>query len=141
MISQSPSGSASRLWLIILTCIMMLYQIVWIGRVLSLPDNLKERISLVVPLEVAISILFVTLFTYGLRALIVRTTYAVRYTIVILGLLIGYSLLRLILFAEADYDRQRLPFLVILFSIVCCLVLLPELFRRLHKFIKGEESV
>ena len=52
----------------------------------------------------------------------------------------GYSGLRIIAFAEADYDRQRLPFLIIVFSIVCGLLILPKLTRLLHKPTKGENS-
>lgn len=120
---------------------MMLYQIVWLVSVLQLPDNLKATISLSLPLEVIISISIVTFITYGIRALIVREDWAIRYTMGIMSLQVAYILVRLILFAEADYDRQRLPFLVILFSVVYGLWLLPKLLRFIHKSTKGEELV
>lgn len=115
------------LWFISFSCFMMLYQIVWLIRVLQLQDNLKTQISLSVPLEVVMSITIVTFFTYGIRALTVNRPWAMRYTIGVFIFQIGYSGLRLIAFAEADYDRQRLPFLIIVFSIVCGLLILPKI--------------
>ena len=58
------------LWFIIITCFILLYQIVWLVSVLQLPDDFKNQISLSVNLEIGISVLIVTFFTYGLRALI-----------------------------------------------------------------------
>ena len=69
------------LWFISFTCFMILYQIVWAIRVLQLEHNLQKQISLSVPLEVVVSILIVTFFTYGLRALIINPSWAMRYTI------------------------------------------------------------
>jgi hypothetical protein len=127
--------------LISFTCFMMLYQIFWLIRVLQLQENLKQPISLSVPLEVIISVSIVTFFTYGLRALILNREWAMRYTIGIVSFQIGYSGLRLIAFSEADYDRQRLPFLIIVFSVVCCLLMLPKILRHIHTSIKGEKLV
>lgn len=129
------------LWIIIFTCFMMLYQIFWIIRVLQLSHNLQQQISLSVPLEVFVSISIVTFFTYGIRALICNHSWAMRYTMGVFCFQMGYSSLRLIAFAEADYDRQRLPFLIIVFSIVCGLALLPKLIRYIHKPTKGEKLV
>ena len=120
------------LWLIAFTCLMMLYQIAWMLNVLQLPDDLKAQISLSVPLEVIVSLVIVILFTFGLYALVAKREWAIRYTIGVFGLQIGYTLLRLILFADADYDRQRLPFLLILFSIVCGVFLLSKKLRAMH---------
>lgn len=132
--------SKRPLWLISFTCFMMLYQILWLIRVLQLQENLKEQISLSVPLEIIMSFLIVTFFTYGLRALILKREWAIRYTIGIFSFQIGYSGLRLIAFAEADYDRQRLPFLIIVFSIVCGLLMLPKILRHIHKSIREKNS-
>ena len=129
------------LWFISFACFMMLYQIVWLISVLQIPDNLKATIRLSVPLEIIASIAIVTFITYGIRALIVRKTWAISYTMGAIIIQIGYALFRLIVFAEADYDRQRLPFLVLLFSVVCGLWLLPKVFRHIHQSTKGEELV
>lgn len=128
------------LWLISFTCFMMLYQIFWLIRVLQLQEKLKEQISLSIPLEIIISVSIVTFFTYGLRALILSREWAMRYTIRVFYFQVGYSGLRLIAFSEADYDRQRLPFLIIIFSIVCGLWALPKIYRHIHKSIEGENS-
>jgi len=128
------------LWFLSFTCFMILYQIFWVVRVLQLPHDLQQQISLSVPLEVFVSILIVTFFTYGLRALIFNRSWAMRYTIGVFCFQMGYSVLRIIVFAEADYDRQRLLFLIIVFSIVCGLLMLSKLIKHLHKPTKGENS-
>lgn len=139
--SDQSSTPARNIWLIMFSCFMILYQILWISRVLTSSDRLQEQLKLNIPLEIANSILFVSLFTLGLRALIVRADYAVRYTIGVFVGLIGVTVLRLMLFAQADYDRQRLLFLVLFIGIVSCLFVLPYLLRQLHKQIKGDKSV
>ena len=128
-------------WLIIAACFMMLYQIVWLIRVLQLPDNLKNTIRLSVPLEIIASILIVTFITYGIRALILKKQWSISYTMGAIMIQIGYALFRLVAFADADYDRQRLPFLVILYTVVCGLWMLPKLLKYIHQSTKGEELV
>lgn len=127
------------LWFIILTCFILLYQIVWLMSVLQLPDDLKTKISLSLPYEIITSAVIVTFFTIGLRALILTRAWAIRYTLGGIGILWVSILLRLILFAEADYDRQRLPFLIMTCVIVCGLVAVPKLLKIIHS-TKGENS-
>ncbi len=127
-------------WLIILTCFMMLYQIFWLLSVLQLEDELKNQISLSVPIEVIVSVAIVTFFTFSLRALAGSSQWAMRYTIVGIGILSITILTRLIIYTEADYDRQRLPFLIIIITVVCCLAVLPKILRHIHKSTKGENS-
>lgn len=128
-------------WLIIVACFMMLYQIVWLIQVLQLPDNLKNIVRLSVPLEIIASILIVTFITYGIRALIGKKPWAISYTMGVMMIQLGYVLFRLIAFADADYDRQRLPFLVLLFTVVCGLWMLPKILKHIHQSTKGEELV
>ena len=84
--------------------------------------------------------MFVTFFTFSLRALAGNSRWAIRYTIVGFGILVMTILIRLIVYAEADYDRQRLPFLISLIIIVCCLIALPKIVRHIHQSTKGENS-
>ena len=51
-----------------------------------------------------------------------RNGHAVRYTAWLFVLFILYSLLRLMIFAQADYDRGRLPFLVIVAALMISVV-------------------
>lgn len=127
-------------WLIILTCFMMLYQILWLLSVLQLEGELKTQISLSVPFEVIVSVAIVTFFTFSLRTLAGSSQRAMRYTIVGIVILSMTILTRLIIYAEADYDRQRLPFLIIIIISVCCLTVLPKILRHIHKSTKGENS-
>jgi len=128
------------LWFIIITCFILLYQIVWLVSVLQLPDDLKNQISLSVNLEIGISVLIVTFFTFGLRALILTRKWAIKYTVVGIVILWMTILLRVIVFAEADYDRQRLPFLLFITVVVCGLGVLSSIVKTIHKSTKGENS-
>jgi len=128
------------LWFIMMTCFILLYQIVWLISVLQLPDDLKDTVSLSVPFEVIVSGAIVTFFTVGLRALILTRPWAIRYTVGVIAVLWMTIILRLIVFAEADYDRQRLPFLVFITIVVCGLMVLPKLVKTIHKSTKGENS-
>lgn len=128
------------LWFIMLTCFILIYQIVWLISVLQLPDDLKNQISLSVPLEIVMSVTIVTFFTIGLRALIGMQAWAIRYTLVGIDILWVTILGRLILFAEADYDRQRLPFLIMTFVIVGGFIAVPKLLKIIHNSTKGENS-
>lgn len=128
-------------WLIFVASLIMLYQIVWLIRVLQLPDNLTSQISLSIPLEIIVSSCLILALVYGIWTLMIKKVWAVLWVRGIIGIQLGYILLRLIIFAEADYDRQRLPFLVIIFLIVVGLLLLPKVFQHLHKSTKGEDLI
>jgi hypothetical protein len=59
------------------------------------------------------------------------------------GLMIGfalYSLLRLIVFTQADYDRQRLPFLSIITSLIL-LILLADVVYFIKRPVTTEKTL
>lgn len=128
------------IWLIILTCFILLYQIFWFISVLQLPDDLKTKISLSIPYEMIVSFVVVIFFMNGLRALILTRSWAIGYTIGGIIFLWAMILLRLIVFVEADYDRQRLPFLIMTFVMVCGLAVMPKLMQNPINSTKGEFS-
>lgn len=128
------------IWLIILTCFILLYQIFWFVSVLQLSDDLKTKVSLSIPYEMIVSLVIVLFFMNGLRALILTRSWAIGYTIGGIIFLWATVLLRLIVFAEADYDRQRLPFLLMAFVIVCGLAVMPKLMKNPINSTKGEFS-
>jgi len=119
--------------LILLTALLALFQIGAAVRALQIPDALAAKISLPVPLEFIASLLWallaltvlVTLWQRERRARLFTVWLAVGFSI--------YSLIRLLLFSQADYDRGRFPFLLI---VIAVLLILPAAyivrFRRMN---------
>ena len=119
--------------LIALTVLLALFQFGAAIRALQIPDALAAQISLPVPLEFIASLLWallalvvlVTLWRRERRARLYAAWLAVGFSI--------YSLLRLLLFSQADYDRGRFPFLLV---VIVVLLILPVAyivrFRRMN---------
>ncbi len=115
--------------LIFLTACLMLFQFGAAIRALQVPADLAEKISLPLPLEFIASGFWALLFALCTLKLIRLEADARRYIILaIIGFII-YSTARLLLFAQADYDQQRLPFLFITNAIIL-LMTVAYLLRR-----------
>lgn len=82
-------------------------------RALQIPTPLAQYINLPPALEFIASGLWAAAFTAGLILLIQRKPGAFRLVAALVTGFATYSIFRLLLFARADYDRQRLPFLFI----------------------------
>ena len=89
---------------------------------LRLSSDIAEQVSLLPPLEVAAGIFWVVVFAAIAWRLWLRKPGAARALGWALMAWIGYSVLRLSVFARADYDRQRLPFLWVAGLIGCVLI-------------------
>jgi hypothetical protein len=104
--------------LLILTALLALFQFGAAVRAVQIPDDLAARVNLPLPLEFIASLLwaaaalgvFVMLWTGRRQARLFAAWLAVGFSI--------YSLLRLLLFSQADYDRGRFPFLLIVIAIL-----------------------
>ena len=107
---QGSKQLRRRWWLIALTIALALMQIDAIIRLLNTPDALTEQISLVLPLEIFAGGLWTLIFAVlAVNLLRSRTTRLAQWTFIGFA---TYSTVRLLLFAQADYDQNRLPFLV-----------------------------
>jgi hypothetical protein len=96
----------------LLTFLIAAHQTVTAVRVMQVPAELAPLLTLPLAFEFIISIGWALLFawiTFNLLRLRARRTASWA----LLGF-VTYSLLRLLLFARADYDQQRLPFLITL---------------------------
>jgi hypothetical protein len=123
----SAQARPRRWWLIGLTGLLALTQAGAALRVFSLPPDLAGQISLPLPLEFVAGALWALLFAAITVNLLHRRT-AHRVVPVLSGFIL-YSLARLLLFTQADYDRTRLPFLAAL-SLVLLVVLAAARLRR-----------
>ena len=107
--------------LMILTALLALVQVGAVVRALQVPNALAARISLPLPLEAIVSLLW-ALLSLGVLALLWRRERRGR--LFAAWLAVGfsiYSLIRLLLFSQADYDRGRFPFLLVVIAILLIL--------------------
>jgi hypothetical protein len=97
--------------LILLTLFLSLFQFGTALQALQIPANLAASLSLPLPLEFVTSGFWTLLFAlFTLKLIRLETDAQHHTTLAIIGFII-YSVVRVALFAQADYDRQRLPFL------------------------------
>jgi hypothetical protein len=100
-------------WLIILTASLALFQLGAAARALQVPNALAAQIALPLPLQFIMGVLWALVFAWLTPNLIRLQLNARRHTVwAIIGFAV-YTIARLILFTVADYDRQRLLFLLI----------------------------
>lgn len=111
--------------LMILTALLAVVQIGATVRALQVPDALAAKVSLPLPLEAVAGLLWALLSLVVLALLWRRVRRARLYAA---WLAVGfsiYSLIRLLLFSQADYDRGRFPFLLV---VIAVLLVLPVAF-------------
>lgn len=102
-------------------------------RVLQLPAALAAQVGLLPPLEFVAGGAWLLLAAAAALGLAVQRRHAVRYAAIVFGSFTLYTLLRLMLFARADYDRQRLPFaLLAALAVLGVLVVLVLWAERAH---------
>lgn len=116
----------SRCWeLILLTALLAVFQFGVALRALNVPPELRAQVSLPTALEFVGAGLWALLFA-AITVNLIRGR-ALQPAVLIVSGFVIYSLARLIVFARADYDLNRLPFLV---AITVCLLLAAALLRR-----------
>lgn len=101
-------------FLITFSLILALYHIIGALQVLQLPESIVDRVPIAPGLQSAIHLGWASGLLVVAVALVQRRSKAKRYAQGVLTLFILYSVARLLLLTHADYDRQRLPFLILL---------------------------
>lgn len=94
--------------LVALLLLLTFSQIINVIRALTLPPE----VSLFPQLEFFASVLWALVFAWTTLRLVRSVPRANLYTLYVLFVFVIYSVLRQIIFARADYDRQRIPFLL-----------------------------
>jgi hypothetical protein len=116
--SQGALSPGCSRWLAALTGILTMIEAGAALQSVCIAPDLAAQVSLSAPLEFTASAgwgLFSAFVTY---TLVRRKARALQYTAWLLIGFIGYSLARVLIFAQADYDQQRLPFLFVAAFIV-----------------------
>lgn len=100
--------------LITLTIALTLLQIFSLRQVLNRPERLAQLLSLSPAIEVGAGLIWGVIFSGCVLKLVQGAPNALGYTWLAIGGFALYSLIRLMFFARADYDRERLPFLIVI---------------------------
>ncbi|MBZ0282013.1 MAG: hypothetical protein K8L97_14840 [Anaerolineae bacterium] len=118
MKGNEPTHNLTRSrWLIGLMAGIALFQAGAALRALQLPDALAAQVRLIPALEFVTGTLWALIAALLAGALWRRSPKAVRQSMWFLVGFSIYSLLRLFLFTQTDYDRGRMPFLVMAVAI------------------------
>jgi hypothetical protein len=120
----APSSFSFRRWMLVfLMAALALFQIVSALRVLQLPEARP-------PLDVAAGILWGGVFALAALRLVQKRQGAGRFALWTMALFAAYSTLRVSIFARADYDRGRLPFLITMVGLWIAFLVLYEVRSR-----------
>ena len=101
----------TRRWLTVILGLLVLVQVGNIVYLLQLSPGLAQTLSLSSPMAILLAGLWTGLFVWGVMGLI-RTNALNRALMIVIGFIV-HSVARLAIFADADYDRERVPFLVV----------------------------
>lgn len=107
----------------------MLFQLGAIIHALQIPADLAAQIGLPLPFEIIAGGFWALLFALFTLKLIRLESHAQHNTILATAGYMIYGSVRLLLFAQANYDRQRLPFLFITTTLILLIVMV-YLLRR-----------
>lgn len=110
-------------------------------RILQTPSDTTARIALPLPLDGLASSVW-AFFAILVSVRLLRGRSDGRTILVLFTGFILYSIGRLAVFAQADYDRQRLPFLILAAAVIGLITLLFSLLiKPMHlKSINGDNS-
>jgi hypothetical protein len=111
-----------RPWrLIVVNSLMALFQLGGLLRTRTLAPDLAEQTSLSLALEAVAYSLWALIFA-GLAVTLLRQ-YTSRWTIWAYAGFVLYSVLRLLVFAQSDYDRARQPFILLAALLILALIM------------------
>jgi hypothetical protein len=100
-------------------------------RALQVPDDVAARVHLLLPLEFVAGLVWTVVFALATIVLVQQRPRARSFTAWSLVLFACYNMLRWLAFVQADYDRQRLPVLLLaVFTFVLSLVAYGRRHRR-----------
>jgi hypothetical protein len=123
--SQPAASLGCSRWLAALTGTLTIIEAGAAVHSLYIAPGAAAQVSLSIPLEFTANVAWAVVSAFVTFALVRRKQQSVHYAAWLVISFIGYSLARLLIFARADYDHQRLPFLFVAAFIV---LLIPTTF-------------
>ena len=124
MRSERNSLSRRSRVLLVLTAGLALFQAGAVIQALQIPADLAAQISLLLPVQLIANLIWTMLAGVVTVIQWQRRPNAKRLAVGLLLAFSIYSLIRLLLFAQADYDRQRLGFLTLLIGLIAVITVI-----------------
>lgn len=132
------SGLRQRRILLIVTAALALFQVMAALRLIFTPAEILQQTHLVIPLEMLLSLFWAGAFARITFVLLRGKLNAVRYTYGLIGLFLLASSLRLAIFIQSEYDRQRLPFLIAAVFVLIIVLIVAARRASPQKQIEGD---
>jgi hypothetical protein len=118
-ITTHSRGHGCGYWLLaLLTTLLAVVTLGMAVQAVTLPPELAAQISLLLPLEIVAGTLWACVFAWAMWRLICGKSGAVSLALGSILAFVTYSAVRLLIFARADYDRGRLPFLWVTLGLI-----------------------
>lgn len=112
-------GHGCGYWLFaLLTALLAVVTLGLALRAVTLPPELAAQVSLSLPLEFVGGVLWAGAFAWATWGLFRGKRGAVSLAFALILAFATYSAVRLLIFARADYDRGRLPFLWVTLALI-----------------------
>jgi len=105
-------------WLLFVLFLLVVYHVGAVIRALQLPTDTAEQLSLSPSLLLMTGVTWALLFGWVTIGLVRRKRGSVKRALMLIAVFIIYSALRLVVFTQSVYDRQRLPFLLMIFLLL-----------------------
>jgi uncharacterized membrane protein len=117
-------------WLLFLLFLLVAYHIGAAIRALQLPTDTAERLSLSPSLLLMTGVTWALLFGWVTIGLVRKKRGSVKRSLMLIAVFIIYRALRLVVFTQSVYDRQRLPFSLMIFLLLLIGVVLTLIRNR-----------
>jgi hypothetical protein len=105
-------------WLILLTALLALFQVGAVVNALRLPPDLVAQLSINPAVDAVAGVIWALLAVILCIRLIQRRVEAGRAAAWLLASFGVYTVIRLVIFTQADYDLGRLPFLLVVSALL-----------------------
>ena len=129
----SPKSTRRPWALIAVMGLLLLFQVGAVVNVLRIPSEVANKLSLSPYLQVIAGVFWALFFGQTAIGLLRRNPLAVKRAFLYGVGFIAYSVLRLLAFAQSDYDRRRFPFLLAITLLLAVLLISTYmLYRRLR---------
>ena len=112
--------------------LLTLHQLGAILHALRLPPEITPSLSLPPSVQIIAAGFWALIFTHTAISLLQRRKKIVKRAFLQVVVFISYSVLRLFIFTQSDYDRQRLPFLLALTLLFAVSLLCAQAFETRH---------
>jgi prolipoprotein diacylglyceryltransferase len=137
----SPKTTRRSWSLIVIIGLLLFSQAGAVLNALRIPSEVAHNLSLPPYVQVIAAIFWTLLFGWVAISLLRRNPLAVKRAFLSVVVFVAYSVLRVLIFAQSDYDRQRFPFLLALSLLLAVLLVsVYMLYRHLCTRRRGRNS-